>query len=532
MSPLKAPLKIGLIVDSEYISKWEYEAILYATSRSDIEIDSVLFCTNSISPRRYFKHFLYFALNLFAMRNRWTKRTEWRGLISVRTRVKRFNAEISGIWQAVPTELIQWLGASPPDVIVKFGMNLLRDPQNLPSKFGVLSYHHGDPKKYRGRPAGFYELLFKEKEVGVIVQRLSNSLDGGEVISSGEFKIYGHSYKRSLENAYGSGKFLLHKALNNLDRPQLPESLGRIYTLPTNFQVVVFSIKILARKLRWILGVLFFRKNWSISTTNKSIADVMADSDLSHNSMPLDTPKEFAFAADPFFLQDGSIICEIVEKGKRIGQLATASNGNFEFIDSPYLEKTKHNSFPFVSNIEELYFLLPEMAGHGQQHLLEIDQNNQITRSIPLKGLEDESLIDPIITVQDGTIWLFAGKLGSDLDCLFLWSSKSIHEPFVEHKLNPIVCSPKFARNAGAIFKHEGHLYRPAQDCTVNYGDGIAIMRIDSITEDSYEETLAKTIKFKATFGPHTINFAENIAVFDQYRNVFDLFAWKTKVSN
>jgi hypothetical protein len=55
-------------------------------------------------------------------------------------------------------------------------------------------------------------------------------------------------------------------------------------------------------------------------------------------------------------------------------------------------------------------------------------------------------------------------------------------------------------------------------------------MRIDSITEDSYEETLAKTIKFKATFGPHTINFAENIAVFDQYRNVFDLFAWKTKL--
>ena len=525
-------MKISLIVDSEWISKWEYDAILYAKSRSDIEIDSVLFCTNSISHRKYFKHFLYFVLNLFAMRNKWTKGTEWRDLITDKTRVKRFNAETIGIWQSIPTEAIQWLGASPPDVIVKFGMNLLRDPQKLPSRFGVLSYHHGDPKKYRGRPAGFYELLFKEKEVGVIVQRLSNSLDGGEVISSGEFKIYGHSYKRSLENAYGSGRFLLHKALNNLDCPHLPEKLGRIYTLPTNFQVVVFSLNILSRKLTWVIGVVFFRKKWSISTANKSIDNVMGGSDLSHNSTPLHTPKEFAFAADPFFLQDGSIICEVVKKGSNIGNLALTTNGNLEIIDSSHLEKTKHNSFPFVSNIEGLNFLLPEMASRGQQCLYEIAANNQIVQSLPLIGLENERLIDPVITLQDETIWLFAGKLGSDLDCLFLWSSKSIHEPFVEHKLNPIVCSPKFARNAGAIFKYEGHLYRPAQDCTDNYGDGIAIMRIDSISENSYKETLAKTIKFNATFGPHTINFAENIAVFDHYQKVFDPFAWKAKISN
>jgi hypothetical protein len=57
-------------------------------------------------------------------------------------------------------------------------------------------------------------------------------------------------------------------------------------------------------------------------------------------------------------------------------------------------------------------------------------------------------------------------------------------------------------------------------------------MRIDSISENSYKETLAKTIKFNSTFGPHTINFAENIAVFDHYQKVFDPFAWKAKISN
>jgi hypothetical protein len=135
----------------------------------------------------------------------------------------------------------------------------------------------------------------------------------------------------------------------------------------------------------------------------------------------LHTPKDFAFAADPFFLQDGSIICEVVEKGSNIGKLAIAANGNFEIIDSPHLEKTKHNSFPFVSNIEGLHFVLPEMASYGQQHVFEIDMNNEIIRSIPLMGIENEKLIDPVITMHDGTIWLFAAKSWFDFSRQPIW---------------------------------------------------------------------------------------------------------------
>jgi hypothetical protein len=464
------------------------------------------------------------------MRNQWTKRTTWSNLISDKSCVKRFEAEVNGKWQTIPSEVHEWLDASPPEVVLKFGMNLLRDPQKLPSKFGVLSFHHGNPEKFRGRPAGFYELLTKEKELGVIVQRLTNSLDGGDIISSGNFKLFKHSYKRSLENAYGGGRYLLLKALNNLDHQQSKDSLGKNYKLPTNLQVIVFSWNILVSKLKWFVEVLFFRKKWSLSTTHKSLSDVLADADISQNSIAIHTPKKFAFAADPFFLDDGSIICEVVEKGSNIGRLAVVSSAGFEILDSPYLEKTKHSSFPFVSNVNELRFLLPEMARHGQQHLFEIDKRNQITRSIPLMGLENENLIDPIITAQDGIVWLFAGKRGSDLDCLFLWSAKSIFGPFVEHRLNPIVCSPKFARNAGAIFNYQGHLYRPAQECTDNYGDGISIMRIESISQTSYIETLVKSVKFSDSFGPHTINFAEKIAVFDSYKKIFDPFAWKSKM--
>lgn len=524
-------LRICIIVDSDSISKWEYDAIVYAASRLDIKIDSVLYCTNRISHRKYFKNFLYFALNLLSMRNKWTMPTSWENLISDNTRIKRFRAENRGLWQSVPSDVSIWLNSNPPDVILKFGMNLLSDPHHLPSKFGVLSFHHGDPTKFRGRPAGFYEILSKEQEIGVIIQRLTNSLDGGEIVSSGAFKIYEHSYKRSLENAYGGGRYLLVKALSNLGHPQPSGSLGKIYTLPSNLQVVVFCLKILISKAKRVIEVLFFRKKWSISTTKQSISDVMESSDLQSDSNVLHTPRNLLFAADPFLLNDGSIICEVVEKGSTVGNLAVARDGVYRLFDSQALEKSKHISFPFVTNINQSQFLLPEMASYGQQNLFELDGNNRIIRSVPLLGLENETLIDPVITYRDGLYWLFAGRLGSDLDCLSLWSSKSINEPFIEHVLNPIVCSPRFARNAGSIFDHKGLLYRPAQNCAGSYGDGISIMRIEAISQSTYVEVLEKIINFDDSYGPHTINFAEKITVFDHYKKVFDPFAWKTKTS-
>ncbi|MEY3697197.1 MAG: hypothetical protein RJA41_847, partial [Actinomycetota bacterium] len=56
-----------------------------------------------------------------------------------------------------------------------------------------------------------------------------------------------------------------------------------------------------------------------------------------------------------------------------------------------------------------------------------------------------------------------------------------------------------------------------------------SLMRIEMISHFAYVETLEKTIKFDESFGPHTINFAERVAVFDHYQKVFDPFAWKSK---
>ena len=109
-------LRVCLIVDSEGISKWEHDSIEYASSRLDIKIDSVLYCTNPISHRKYFKHFLYFVLNVLSMRNKWTKQIGWGHLIADKSRIKRFSAENNGNWQSIPKEVSNWLNSNPRSV--------------------------------------------------------------------------------------------------------------------------------------------------------------------------------------------------------------------------------------------------------------------------------------------------------------------------------------------------------------------------------------------------------------------------------
>jgi methionyl-tRNA formyltransferase len=77
----------------------------------------------------------------------------------------------------------------------------------------VLSFHHGAPAGYRGRPAGFYELLEGADHLGVMVQRLSNRLDAGNVLAYGAVKVHPQTYRRTLDGAFASSTHLLDKAV-------------------------------------------------------------------------------------------------------------------------------------------------------------------------------------------------------------------------------------------------------------------------------------------------------------------------------
>lgn len=83
---------------------------------------------------------------------------------------------------AVPPETVETITESC-DVVIHFGFGILSGKILSQPSYGVLSFHHGDVREYRGAPAGFWEFVNGDYEIGVTLQQLTETLDGGEIVA-------------------------------------------------------------------------------------------------------------------------------------------------------------------------------------------------------------------------------------------------------------------------------------------------------------------------------------------------------------
>jgi len=151
--------------------------------------------------------------------------------------------------QELPDEAVE--ACRRLDFVVRFGFGILRGEVLTAPKYGVFSYHHGDLRAYRGRPAGFWEFMNDEDTVGVTLQQLTDTLDGGRIIEVEELDISdATSYSGILERLYTGGEELLAGAVRQIRggefAPTEPDSLGTIYRAPDLKNVVRFIIKCLS----------------------------------------------------------------------------------------------------------------------------------------------------------------------------------------------------------------------------------------------------------------------------------------------
>jgi hypothetical protein len=89
--------------------------------------------------------------------------------------------------------------------------------------------------------------------------------------------------------------------------------------------------------------------------------------------------------------------------------------------------------------------------------------------------------------------WLFASPARAYIpnwDELVLFYADDPFGDWHPHPANPIVQSATGGRMAGSLFEHEGHLFRPGQDCRGGYGRGVVFAHIDTLTPEAYQETL------------------------------------------
>lgn len=515
-----------LIVDGPTIEGFAYTALQRAQQRG-LRITSVVVCENTVFRRRRLAHGAYYLFRLLAGRSASARGRVWAPLAEPDVAVHRFNSEWEGSWQRLPQDTLRFIGEQQVDVVLRFGMTLMRDPDEVPARYGVLSFHHGDPSQYRGRPAGFYEVLDGAEHVGAMVQRLSNELDAGTVLAYGQARVDPCSYRRTLEAAYRLSPFLLTTALRNLRAgrsvPRATE--GRNCRLPGNVTMLRFVRLLVARNLSRLRYGLTMQKAWHLSQ--------VADVDLSAVSAAtrleavrdIETPPELVFLADPAVVDEHHVLCEGLDRRTGTGQLVSIHEMEHHYLDTSKLGRG-HLSYPRIYEIDGERWVLPEMAQIGAQKLGRLSPDlARVVDTHPLVGLERRRLIDPTLLLHEGRWWLFAGEPDTSSHVLRLWSAPHPTARFLQHPESPIVLDPARARMAGPIQEHRGRLYRLGQDNRHRYGDGITVCEVTTLTEDHYEEHIRGRLRFSDRHGPHTLSTGAGQTIVDGYQEQYDVTA-------
>lgn len=160
---------------------------------------------------------------------------------------------------AVPDAVVEWIGRDA-DVVVQIGFGILSGDVLSAPEHGILSYHHGDVTAYRGGPPGFWEYLHGRDTVGITLQRLTEAIDGGQIVTTRSVPVDGLPTWPSLRREMNAASpELLIEGFERIVDPEFeasaPDRLGPNYklsdiTLPVKVWFVVVST---VRLLLWFL---------------------------------------------------------------------------------------------------------------------------------------------------------------------------------------------------------------------------------------------------------------------------------------
>ena len=511
-----------MLIDRGEVPRFGLEALDRIEGCAEIGVFS---CTNTRIPKRALKHAVYYLLNLLAVVNPWTRPLP---IERSRKRIARwveFESGADGAWQTLPDHVIEALNGF--DVVLKLGMGLMRVPPRDRLQVPVLSYHHGDPDKYRGRPAGFWEMKEGEPVMGQIVQIIGNRLDAGEVVAYAETKVMPWSWRATLIESYRHSPLIINEAVRNaLVGRRLPKPCtGRNWKLPSNLATLGLVARMAARFVRRLLYGAFYHKAWGVSVASHGHASLPAL--LEAKAFPprpqwrtLPLAKPYLFYADPFFTHDPDGLLVEAMNPSGIGEIVLVAGGEHR----PVSRAAGHMSYPAVVELGGRRIVLPEMAAWSEPRIFEL-RGGSLQEVGPLRVEGGVRVLDPTLIERDGRLYLFGNDRAVGSNTLLLWSAERLDGVFRPHPLSPIRISPQGSRMGGAIVEQGARLFRLGQDFRFGYGDGLFAFEIEALSPDDYRERPLGSLRFDEVRGPHTLNIRGGELVFDWYVDRFSPLA-------
>ena len=258
------PIRVGALVSSEYIPVWKTRALNNLLDRTHAELTHVVVNKSDDASSDGLRAFLQACVSRLREYPLWSvvgigrllsPEPSYERRVSIGTIDGISEATIiwcrpepaDGLGNTLPDAVVEEVGENT-DVVVRFGFGVLKGDILTRPTYGVLSYHFGDIRKYRGQVGGFWEFLAGEPTAGVTLQRLTETLDGGAIAAYGAVNIQdAETWQAVRRRQVAIAEDLLAPGVRNLVDPSVsvsePETLGELRSIPTGTTVLRYLVR-------------------------------------------------------------------------------------------------------------------------------------------------------------------------------------------------------------------------------------------------------------------------------------------------
>ncbi len=295
---------------------------------------------------------------------------------------------------------------------------------------------------------------------------------------------------------------------------------AKIVSMPRTFLHVAdaFTNKVIGRIDKLVRG----NTAWTVAWRSATIP-ILAEGKATFTVLPNDRKR---FYADPFpFRYQGRDFIFVEEFPYKIGRghisVSEIVNGQAS-RPVPILQEPHHLSYPSVFEHNGEIWMIPESGeAHGVNLYRAVNFPYQWKREgklIDVNGY-DATLMLPQNS-PDGRFWLFISEKvfnSSTWDILGIYHAGQLTGDWSPHARNPVVIDAIGGRPAGWMFSHNNKIFRPVQDNSRQYGDGLHLYEITELTPDTFQQRLIGAMDCRLHGGCHTYNNHHGLEVIDVF---------------
>lgn len=395
------------------------------------------------------------------------------------------------------------------------------------TRLGVWTFQSPDEDDHGGLGV-FWQLYRGEAVYSWALRKLSDR--GSRVLQSGCFTTKGGA-ARTIDAALRDGTEWCARTCRQM---ALGEPVGREETaapplrVPSNKDFLFFLVRRGTALARDGFRRFFLLDYWNIGIVDAPIERLIA-TERPTTVRWLPSPQRFYYHADPFVVGEkpNAVLFEEYSHAVGKGWISWISLSQERAVPHRIyaFDGGAHRSYPYLFSAEGSIFCVPECAErHGVELYRAVSFPHDWQRVATL--IDDFPALDSTLFSHDGRWWLFCTSAAAGGEHkLYAWHAQSLLGPWQPHAFNPIKCDVSSARPAGRPFSVDGHLCRPAQDCSRTYGGAITINRVVTLTPTAFEEIVVGRIEpardGKYTDGLHTVCAAGDMTIIDGKRVVF-----------